>query len=73
MEERKIIGIELVNLLEFNPINKSEFDEFADKIMNKVSEDIFDMNCFCATSSAKPIFEDEIEYKPHQMIDGVWV
>lgn len=73
MVERKIIGIELVNKIEFNPINENEFSEFANEIMDKVSGDIFDMNCFCAISSAKPIFEDEIEYKPHQMIDGVWV
>lgn len=73
MKERKIIGIELVNKIEFNPINEGEFNEFASKITDKVSGDIFDMDCFCASSSAKPIFEDEIEYKPHQMIDGVWV
>lgn len=72
MKEKKIIGIELVNQLEFNPINESEFNEFVNKIMDKIREDIFDMKCFCATSSAKPIFEDEIEYKPHQLINGIW-
>lgn len=72
MKEKKIIGIELVNWIEFNPINESEFNELADKIMDKVGDDIFDMKCFCAKSSARPIFEDEIEYKPYQMIDGIW-
>lgn len=73
MKERKIIGIELVNWIEFNPINESEFNELADKIADKVADDIFDMKYFCAKSSARPIFEDEIEYEPHKMIDGVWI
>ena len=59
MEDRKVVGIKLTNQIEIEPINESDFDDVASKVMDKVIDDIFEMGHHCGCSEAKPVFENE--------------
>lgn len=62
MENRKIVGFELINKIEINPdiapIEEGKFNDIASAVMDVVRDDIFAMGHFCGSSVAKPIFEE---------------